>query len=50
MVYPYAILAAAQLKEYDRALEKINDSGLRKDFIKAREKDLRIQFEKTQGP
>jgi hypothetical protein len=45
MVYPYAIIAAAKLKEYDRALEKINDSGLRKDFIKAREKDLRIQFE-----
>lgn len=46
IVYPYAILAAAKLKEYDKALEKINDSGLRKEFIKACEKDLRIQFEK----
>ena len=45
IVYPYAILAAAKLKEYDKALEKINDSGLRKEFIKTCEKDLRIQFE-----
>ena len=45
IVYPYAILAAAKLKEYDKALEKIKDSGLRKEFIKTCEKDLRIQFE-----
>lgn len=44
-VYPYAILAAAKLKEYDKALEKINDPGLKKAFIKACEKDLRSQFE-----
>lgn len=44
-VYPYAILAAAKLKEYDKALEKINDPGLKKAFIKACEKDLRHQFE-----
>lgn len=45
IVYPYAILAAAKLKEYDKALEKINDSQLRKEFIKACENDLRMQFE-----
>lgn len=44
-VYPYAILAAAKLKEYDKALEKIEDEGLRKAFIKTCEKDLRNQFE-----
>lgn len=44
-VYPYAILAAAKLKEYDKALEKITDPDLKKAFIKACEKDLRTQFE-----
>lgn len=44
-VYPYAILAAAKLKEYDKALEKMTDEHLRKEFIKACEKDLRVQFE-----
>lgn len=44
-VYPYAILAAAKLKEYDYALEKIHDEHLKKAFIKACEKDLRSQFE-----
>lgn len=44
-VYPYAILAAAKLKEYDKALEKIEDKALKKAFIKTCEKDLRNQFE-----
>ncbi len=44
-VYPYAILAAAKLKEYDVALKKIEDERLRKAFIKVCEKDLRHEFE-----
>jgi len=44
-VYPYAILAAAKLKEYDKALEKIQDKDLKKAFIKVCEKDLRGEFE-----
>lgn len=44
-VYPYAIIAAAKLKEYDLALSKIENKNLRKAFIKACEKDLRDQFE-----
>lgn len=44
-VYPYAILAAAKLKEYDKALEKITNEDLKKAFIKVCEKDLRTEFE-----
>lgn len=44
-VYPYAILAAAKLKEYDKALEKIENEQLKKAFIKVCEKDLRKEFE-----
>src|SRR5437868_390253 len=33
-VYPYAILAAAKLREYDLALSKIQDERLKKAFIK----------------
>jgi hypothetical protein len=44
-VYPYAILAAAKLKEYDNALGKIHDEHLKKAFIKVCEKDLRNEFE-----
>ena len=44
-VYPYAIIAAAKLKEYDLALSKIENEHMRKAFIKACEKDLRAQFE-----
>lgn len=44
-VYPYAILAAAKLKEYDFVLQKIEDKQLRKAFLKACEKDLRAEFE-----
>lgn len=44
-VYPYAILAAAKLKEYDKALEKMTDENLKKAFLKVCEKDLRKEFE-----
>lgn len=44
-VYPYAIIAAAKLKEYDLVLSKIEDNQLKKAFIKACEKDLRNEFE-----
>lgn len=44
-VYPYAILAAAKLKEYDKALAAIQDEKLKKAFIKVCEKDLRSEFE-----
>jgi len=44
-VYPYAILAAAKLQEYDVALRKIEDERLRKAFLKVCEKDLRNEFE-----
>lgn len=44
-VYPYAILAAAKLKEYDNALAGIHDAHMKKAFIRACEKDLRNEFE-----
>lgn len=44
-VYPYAILAAAKLKEYDKALSAMNDEHLKKSFLKVCEKDLRQEFE-----
>jgi hypothetical protein len=44
-VYPYAILAAAKLKEYDKALAKMEDENMRKAFLKVCEKDLRKEFE-----
>jgi hypothetical protein len=44
-VYPYAILAAAKLKEYDRMLEKISDEDYKKAYLKICEKDLRNEFE-----
>jgi len=44
-VYPYAILASAKLKEYDRVLEKIQDEKTRKIYLKSCEIDLRKEFE-----
>ncbi|MES2566690.1 MAG: DUF4294 domain-containing protein [Bacteroidota bacterium] len=44
-VYPYAILAAAKLKEYNRALEKMPNENVRKAYIKSVEKDLKAEFE-----
>jgi hypothetical protein len=45
VVYPYAILAAAKLKEYDRILEHMPDPKIRKAYLKVCEKDLISQFE-----
>ena len=44
-VYPYAILAAAKLKEYNRVLEKMPDESTRKVYIKRVEKELKAEFE-----
>jgi len=44
-VYPYAILAAAKLKEYNRILEKMPDERTRKAYMKTVEKDLKDEFE-----
>lgn len=44
-VYPYAILASAKLKEYDRVLSKIKSPKEQKIFMKVYEKDLRNEFE-----
>lgn len=45
IVYPYAIVAAAKLKEYDRILEKMPTERLRKAYIRVCEKDLKHEFE-----
>jgi hypothetical protein len=45
IVYPYAILAAAKLKEYDRILEKMPSEQLKKAYLRICEKDLRHEFE-----
>lgn len=47
VTYPYAILAAAKLKEYDKVLQKMPDEKMKKAFLKACEKDLRKEFEAT---
>lgn len=44
-VYPYAILAAAKLKEYNVQLEKIPSEVQRKIYMKKAEKELKDQFE-----
>lgn len=44
IVYPYAILAAAKLKEYDRILAQISDEDLRKKYTKHAEKQLEKEF------
>jgi hypothetical protein len=44
-VYPYAILAAAKLKEYNRILEKMPDERTRKAYLKTVEKELKAEFE-----
>ena len=43
-VYPYAILAAAKLKEYDFELAKIPKECDRKAFLKKSEKELQKEF------
>ncbi len=44
-VYPYAILAAAKLKEYNRNIEKMTDEKSKKAYLKSVEKELKDQFE-----
>ncbi len=43
-VYPYAILAAAKLKEYNLILAKIPNEDDKKRFTKLAEKQLKEQF------
>lgn len=45
IVYPYAIMAGAKLKEYDAALARITTEKERKAYLKKCEKDLRAEFE-----
>lgn len=44
-VYPYAILAAAKLNEYNRILEKMPDEKTKKAYLKVVEKELKAEFE-----
>jgi hypothetical protein len=43
-VYPYAILAAAKLKEYDLILEKMPNEKVRSTYLKMCERELQKQF------
>ena len=43
-VYPYAILAAAKLKEYDLILERMPNDKVRATYLKICEKELQKQF------
>jgi hypothetical protein len=43
-VYPYAILASAKLKEYERILQTINSEKEKKRFMKTAEDELQSQF------
>ncbi len=43
-VYPYAILAAAKLKEYDLILAKMPNEKVRATYLKMCEKELQKQF------
>lgn len=45
IVYPYAILAAAKLKEYDLILSKLPTEKAKKEYIKIIEKELKTDFE-----
>ncbi len=44
-VYPYAILAAAKLKEYNTIMEKMPSEKLKKAYLKVVEKQLKAEFE-----
>lgn len=44
-VYPYAILAAAKLQEYNQILERMPDEKTKKAYLKVIEKELRDEFE-----
>ncbi len=43
-VYPYAILASAKLKEYDKLLASIPNENDRKKYMKLAEKQLKNEF------
>ncbi|MGZ4042979.1 MAG: DUF4294 domain-containing protein, partial [Bacteroidia bacterium] len=47
ITYPYAIIAAAKLKEYDRVLARMPNDKLKKAYLRVCEKDLRKEFEGT---
>lgn len=44
-VYPYALLASAKLKEYNRILEQMPTEAHRKVYMKKAEEELKSQFE-----
>lgn len=44
-VYPYALLAAAKLKEYNRQMETMHLEAQRKAYMKKAEQELKDQFE-----
>ncbi len=44
VVYPYAILASVKLKEYDRVLATIPSEGVRREYMKFAEKQLKSEF------
>ncbi len=44
-VYPYAIIAAAKLQEYNKVLEKLPDEKSKKVYLKLIEKKLKDEFE-----
>lgn len=44
-VYPYAILAAAKLKEYNAIMEKMPNENMKKAYLKVIEKQLKEEFE-----
>ncbi len=46
-VYPYAILAAAKLKEINLVLEKLPTEKQKKDYLKVAEKQLKAEFEES---
>lgn len=43
-VYPYAIMAAARLKQYERELKNMPDEEMRKKYMAAAEKQLQKEF------
>lgn len=46
VTYPYAIIAAARLKEYENVLNTIKDEEQKKEYMKVVEKNLKKEFEK----
>ena len=43
-VYPYSIIAAARLKEYDRVLAQFSTEKEKKNYMKRAEKELKKEF------